>query len=71
MLISIETHRTCDFPEGGVRTPYPPSGSALDTILFNPSRKILYFPKLLRFFFISADCLQPCSLINVPKVYIR
>ena len=27
MLISIETHITCDFP-GGVRTPYPPSGSA-------------------------------------------
>ena len=23
MLISIETHITCDFP-GGVRTPYPP-----------------------------------------------
>ena len=32
MLISIETHITCDFPlggGGGVRTPYPPSGSAL------------------------------------------
>ena len=28
-LISIETHITCDFP-GGVRTPYPPSGSAHD-----------------------------------------
>ena len=32
MLISIETHITitCDFPGGGVgvRTPYPPSGSA-------------------------------------------
>ena len=29
MLISVETHITCDFPEGGggVRTPYPPSGS--------------------------------------------
>ena len=26
MLLSIETHITCDFP-GGVRTPYPPSGS--------------------------------------------
>ena len=26
MLISIETHITCDFP--GFRTPYPPSGSA-------------------------------------------
>ena len=29
MLISIETHITCAFPGGGgVRTPYPPSGSA-------------------------------------------
>ena len=28
MLISIETHMTCDFP-GGVRTPYPPSGRHL------------------------------------------
>ena len=27
MLISIETHRTFDFP-GGVLTPIPPSGSA-------------------------------------------
>ena len=24
MLICIETHRTCDFPGGGVRTPIPP-----------------------------------------------
>ena len=23
-VISIETHITCDFPEGGGRTPYPP-----------------------------------------------
>ena len=30
MLISIETHITCDLP-GGVRTPYPPSGSAYAT----------------------------------------
>ena len=29
MLISIETHITCDFPGEGVRIPYPPSGSAL------------------------------------------
>ena len=28
LLILIETHITCDFP-GGVRTPCPPSGSAL------------------------------------------
>ena len=27
-LFPIETHITCDFP-GGVRTPCPPSGSAL------------------------------------------
>ena len=26
-VISIETHKTCDFPGRG-RTPYPPSGSA-------------------------------------------
>ena len=29
-LFPIETHITCDFPGGGVRTPYPPSGSALE-----------------------------------------
>ena len=28
MLISIEIYITCDFPGGGFRTPYPPSGSA-------------------------------------------
>ena len=30
LLISIETHITCDFPGGGggIWTPYPPSGSA-------------------------------------------
>ena len=28
-LFPIETHMTCDFPGGGVRTPCPPSGSAL------------------------------------------
>ena len=33
MLISIETNITCDFPGGGgVRTPYPPSGSAYDNV---------------------------------------
>ena len=31
-LFPIETHITCDFP-GGVRTPCPPSGSALDIVL--------------------------------------
>ena len=31
VLISIETHITCDFP-GGVKTPYPPSGSALASL---------------------------------------
>ena len=29
-LFPIETHITSDFPGGGVRTPCPPSGSALD-----------------------------------------
>ena len=28
ILTSMETHITCDFPGGGVRTPYTPSGSA-------------------------------------------
>ena len=28
-LYPIETQITCDFPGGGVRTPWPPSGSAL------------------------------------------
>ena len=28
MLFCIETHITSDFPGGGVRTPFPPSGSA-------------------------------------------
>ena len=28
VLISIETHITCDFPGGGVRTPYQLSGAA-------------------------------------------
>ena len=32
MLISIETHMTCDFP--GVRTPYPHSGSAHDLVIY-------------------------------------
>ena len=30
MLISLETHLTCDFPGEGVRTPIPPSRSAYD-----------------------------------------
>ena len=29
-LFPIETHITCDFPGGGVRTPCPLSGSALE-----------------------------------------
>ena len=34
-LFPIETHITCDFPGGGgVRTPCPPSGSALRTSQF-------------------------------------
>ena len=35
-LFPIETHITCDFP-GGVRTPCPPSGSALDCQSKRPS----------------------------------
>ena len=30
MLISIETHITCDFPGGGLQIPHPPSGSSYD-----------------------------------------
>ena len=32
-MFSIETHITCDF-RGGVRTPYPPSGSAHDCLVY-------------------------------------
>ena len=32
VLISIETHITCDFTGEGVRNPYPPSGSAHDCL---------------------------------------
>ena len=33
MLISIETHRTCNFP-GGYRTPIPPHPTPLDLRMF-------------------------------------
>ena len=34
MLISIETHiRTCDFPGGGVRTPYPPLDPQMGNVI--------------------------------------
>ena len=33
MLISIETHTTCDFPGGGGRTPYPPLDPHMGPIL--------------------------------------
>ena len=33
MLISIETHITCDFPGGGVRTPYPPLDPHMDNVV--------------------------------------
>ena len=39
MLISIETHINCDFP-GGIRTPYPPSGSAHVVHLFLASTNL-------------------------------
>ena len=32
VLISIETHITCDFTGEGVQNPYPPSGSAHDCL---------------------------------------
>ena len=34
MLISIESHLTCDFP-GGLRIPYPPSGFTHESALEN------------------------------------
>ena len=35
MLVSIQTHITCDFP-GGIRTPYPPPPLSLDPHLRLP-----------------------------------
>ena len=47
MLISIETHITCDFPGGGGgRTPYPPSGSAHAKHMLNLIGKKIF--KILR-----------------------
>ena len=37
---------------------------------FNWSRKIRYFPKNATFIILD-DSLQPCSLVNVLKAYIR
>ena len=37
---------------------------------FNRSGKILNFPKNVTFLILDA-CLQPCSLVNVLKAYIR
>ena len=37
MLISIETHITCDFPEGRVRTPIPPLDLHMMLLLFSPA----------------------------------
>ena len=47
MLISTETHITCDFP-GGVQTPSPPSGIAHVKSFFFPN--ILNQDQVLRFF---------------------
>ena len=44
-LFPIETHITCDFP-GGVRTPCPPSGSALDPVR-DLKRRPCFFVKSL------------------------
>ena len=43
MLISIKAHITCDFP-GGVRTPYPPSGSTNVVACVQVSMPILARP---------------------------
>ena len=41
-LFPIETHITCDFPGWGVRTPCPPSGSALVTLFLLESSAVTY-----------------------------
>ena len=49
MLISIETHMTCDFPVGeGVRTLYPPSRSALAK-MFSSLVTFIHYAMVLSF----------------------
>ena len=56
-LFSIETHITCDFP-WGVRTPCPPSGSALGCNLFSfPVRKMMRSPLAPVLVFLQLRCM--------------
>ena len=53
-LFPIETHKSCDYPGGGgVRTPVPPSGSALDADVslhvFNRSSTFEEFARSLEY----------------------
>ena len=45
-MLSIETHITCDFPGRGVRTPYPPSGSAHGILTPWFAYRIMVYQKL-------------------------
>ena len=58
-LFPIETHITCDFPGGGgVRTPCPPSGSALGCDLFNfPVCKMMRSPLAPVLVFLQLCCM--------------
>ena len=40
-------------------------------LYFNHSRKILFFPEIVTFFFILHGALQPCCLVNVLKTYMH
>ena len=56
-LSPIETQITCDFP-GGVRTPCPPSGSALGCDLFSfPVRKMMRSLLALVLVFVQLRCM--------------
>ena len=60
-LFPIETHITCDFP-GGVRTPCPPSGSALGCDLFSfPVRKMIRSPLAPVLVFLQLCCMFSIS----------
>ena len=59
-LFPIETHITCDFPGGGggVRTPCPPSGSALGCDLFSfLVRKMMRSPLAPVLVFLQLRCM--------------
>ena len=42
ILISIETHITCDFQGAGVRTPYPPLNQHIVLVHVPPRNLVLY-----------------------------